>query len=80
MMVARWDNIGNRSWRSLYQVRTSSFLMAVCEDAALQKTLNYESDLYLRILLTLEAVIGPHTVSLSKQSKLFAVVTAGGVV
>ena len=49
MMVERRDNIGNLSWWSLYQVRTSSFLTATCEATVLQKTFNYESTLYLRI-------------------------------
>ena len=53
MMVARWDNIGDWSWCSLYQVRTYSFSMAVCAAAVLHKTLNSNSTLSLSILPTL---------------------------
>ena len=65
-MVSRQDNIRNCSWRSLYQVRTSSLLMYVYEAAALQKTLNSESTLSLEILPPLEVVLGSTTVSLLK--------------
>ena len=49
IMVERWYNIWNLSRRSLYQARKSSFLMAVCETGVLQKTLNSDSTLSLRI-------------------------------
>ena len=57
-MVARRYNIGNRSWQSLYQVITSSFLMSTCEVDVLHKTLNYDSTISLRIFPPLGAVLG----------------------
>ena len=63
IMVERRDKIGKWSWWSLYQVRTYSSLMAACADAELQKTLDSDSTLSLRILPFLEDVIGYPTVS-----------------
>ena len=67
MMVEMRDNIGNYSWRSLYQVRTYSFLMSACSAASLQKTLNSESTLSLRIFPPPEAVLSFPTVYLLKK-------------
>ena len=58
MMVARQGNTRNWGWRSLYHVRTYSFYLDACAAAALKKTLNYESILFLTILPHLKAVLG----------------------
>ena len=71
MMAERRDNIGNWSWRSLYQVMNYLFLMADVSASELKKNLNSDLILSLRILPPLEAVLGSLTVYSSRYREQF---------